>query len=144
MEFTLADKQFHHIDAFNEYIKLKDYERWVGIDIDRDGKIWLATHKGILIYDPKTEHGSASSFQILICKRSWTRHNLHIYCDRDGIVWTSNWMDYGIYAIIPHLIHLLNGMLQTQYKKDSLSNGLISTIVPWRRRVNCGLVQLME
>ena len=42
VEFSLSDKTFRHIDAFNEFTKLDDYDRFVGIDIDREGNIWLA------------------------------------------------------------------------------------------------------
>ena len=51
-KFSLKDEQFHHVDAMNEYVRMKDYTRFVGIDIDKNGRIWFATHpKGILIYD---------------------------------------------------------------------------------------------
>ena len=42
LEFSLNDKQFRPVDALNELIKLKDYDRGVGIDIDRHGRIWFA------------------------------------------------------------------------------------------------------
>src|SRR5664279_3831782 len=39
IEFTLADKVFHHIEAFNDLEKIKDFHQWAGIDIDRDGRV---------------------------------------------------------------------------------------------------------
>ena len=55
-KFSLKDEQFHHIDAMNEYVHMKDYTRFVGIDIDKNGRIWFATHpKGILVYTPETD-----------------------------------------------------------------------------------------
>jgi hypothetical protein len=41
LQFTLSDKQFHHVDAPDKLPDLKDYEKgfdlwhWVGIDIDK-------------------------------------------------------------------------------------------------------------
>src|SRR5206468_3218750 len=37
MEFTLTNKKFHHIDALNEFVRLKDFHQWTGIDIDPEG-----------------------------------------------------------------------------------------------------------
>ena len=42
LEFSLNDKQFRQVDALKDLIKLKDYDRGVGIDIDRHGRIWFA------------------------------------------------------------------------------------------------------
>ena len=128
LEFTLSDKQFHHKEAFNEYINLKDYERWVGIDIDKDGRIWLATHKGILIYDPETEH----VYQPLsdpVLQKNTSEANLHIYCDRDGIAWTSNWMQFGIYELLPFDPSVKRYAAKPGIR-DSLSNGFVGTIIP--------------
>ena len=128
LEFTLADNQFHQIDAFNEYIKLKDYERWVGIDIVGDGKIWLATHRGILIYDPKTNQVQ-QAFSDVSLQKSVGDANMHVYCDRDGIVWISNWMGYGLYELLP-----FNSSVKRYAAKfgmqDSLSNGFVLSIIP--------------
>ena len=70
LEFSLNDKQFRPVDALKELIKLKDYDRGVGIDIDRHGRIWFSSHpKEYLIYDPETEQVE-SHFQILLCKNT--------------------------------------------------------------------------
>jgi len=129
LEFTLADKRFHHIDAFNEFIKLKGYDRWVGIDIDREGDIWLATQpKGILIYDPKTEQVQ-QLFSDPGLQKNIGQANFHIYCDRDGIVWTSNWMSNGIYELL-----LFNPSVKRYAAKpeiqDSLSDSFVISIIP--------------
>ena len=53
MQFTLDDKQFHYIGALNNFFNAKDYGRHVGISMDPQGRVWLATRpKGIVIYDP--------------------------------------------------------------------------------------------
>ena len=44
LEFSLKDKQFRPVDALNELIKSKDYDRGVGIDIDRHGRIWFSSN----------------------------------------------------------------------------------------------------
>ena len=129
IEFTLADKQFHHIGAFNEYIKLKGFERWVGIDIDKDGNIWLATQpKGVLIYDPKTEQ-VRQPFSDPDLQKNAGDANMHIYCDRDGIVWTSNLQSYGIYELLPFNPSLKRFAAKPGVK-DSLSSGFVISIVP--------------
>ena len=75
IQFTLEDKQFHHIDPLNNLPDLKDYnksfEHWAGITLDPQGRVWRATvRKGIVIYDPATQ--SADSFPLEIvrfCKK---------------------------------------------------------------------------
>ena len=128
-KFSLKDEQFQHIDAMNEYVHMKDYTRFVGIDIDKNGRIWFATHpKGILVYTPETDRvQQVFSDPELIRKTG--EFNLHIYCDRDGIVWTSYWGQSGIYSLLPFSKPV------TRYNanpkaKDSLSNGRIYSILP--------------
>ncbi|HYK44965.1 MAG TPA: histidine kinase [Parafilimonas sp.] len=129
LEFSLYDTKFHHIEALNEFIKLKDYDRYVGIDIDKEGRIWLATKPGgILIYDPETQH-IQQVFSDPGLQQKTGEYNLHIYCDRDGIVWTSYFVDKGIYELLP-FNPIFKRYTANPYKKDSLSSGLISTIVP--------------
>ena len=54
-EFSLKSKQYRVIDVLNEITKAKDYDRCVGIDLDKQGRVWFATNpQGIFIYDPKT------------------------------------------------------------------------------------------
>ncbi len=129
LEFTLADKKFHHPNALNELIKLNGYDRWVGITLDREGNIWQATRpKGILIYDPKTEKVQ-QLFSDTVLQRNTGEANFHIYCDRDGIVWISNWMKKGIYELLP-FNPLMKRYTANPNHKDSLSSGWITTIVP--------------
>ena len=103
LEFSLNDKKFRLVDALKELIKSKDYDRDVGIDIDRRGKIWFASHpNNILIYDPETEQVRKP-----LSDTSWQKrvgeYNLRLYCDRDGIVWTSKYYNFsGIYGLLPY------------------------------------------
>jgi len=102
MEFTLADKRFHHIDAMNDLIKLKDYDRLVGIDIDLKGRIWLATiPKGILIYDPADRSISVPFATDSVTQRNVSNANSYIYCDGDGMIWCGSWFNTGFYQLVP-------------------------------------------
>jgi len=129
LEFSLNDKRFYHVDALNDLIKSKDYDRFVGIDIDQKGRIWFATDlKGILIYDPETRD-LQPVFSDPALQQQTGEHNLHIYFDRDGIIWTSNFNGLGIYQITP--LHLIAKRYNANsHSKDSLSSSLISTILP--------------
>jgi signal transduction histidine kinase/ligand-binding sensor domain-containing protein len=103
MEFTLADKQFHHIDALNELLKLKDYHPFLGIDLDRQGRVWLATNpKGILIYDPSNQSLSIPLPADSVIQHDVSAVNAIIYCDRDGIVWSGTRDSKGFYQLIPY------------------------------------------
>ncbi len=129
IEFSLNDKHFKHIAALNEFVKLKDYNRYVGIDIDKDGRVWLATKpKGILIYDPKNEQVT-QLFSYPDLQQQVGEGILHIYCDRDGIAWVSDYVDKGIYELLPYnpaiKRYVANPKLQ-----DSLSNNIVLTIIP--------------
>jgi ligand-binding sensor domain-containing protein len=129
LEFTLADKQFHHMDAFNELVKLKDYDRYVGLDIDMDGRIWLATKpKGILIYDPKTEQVTRL-FSDPDLQQQIGEGVLHIYCDRDGIVWVSDYVEKGVYELLPFNPPIKQYVANPQLQ-NSLSNNTVLTIIP--------------
>ena len=129
LEFSLNDKQFRPVGALNELIKLKDYDRGVGIDIDRHGRIWFASQpNNILIYDPETKQLrkplSDTSLQKLAGE-----YNLRLYCDRDGIVWTSKWSANGVYELLPY------NPPAKRYAADpklpgSLSNKNIENILP--------------
>jgi class 3 adenylate cyclase/ligand-binding sensor domain-containing protein len=129
LEFSLNDKQFLKIDALNEFTNSKDYVRGVGIDIDPAGRIIFSTNShGIVIYDPEER----SVRQILSdpnLQQKAGDANLHIYCDRDNIVWTSNWLTSGIYEIIP-FNSVIDMYAANPAKKDSLTNKSIRSIVP--------------
>ncbi len=103
MEFTLADKQFHHIDALNELLKLKDYHRFVGIDLDLQDRVWLATDpKGILIYDPASQSLSIPFPADPVMQHDVSDANAAIYCDKNGIIWLGTWLRKGFYQLIPY------------------------------------------
>ena len=131
LEFSLTERQFHHIEALSQYVKLKDYDNDVGIETDREGRIWLATRtNGILIYDPKTKQVQ-QLFSDPDLQKKIGDYNLHVYCDRDGIVWTSYYAGglAGVYELLPFDPPV------KRYKpnpniSDSLSNSVIYTIVP--------------
>ena len=53
IEFNIADKQFHPVEAMKDIAGIPDYWHFVGIDMDLQGRIWMAANpKGIMIYDP--------------------------------------------------------------------------------------------
>ena len=85
-------------------------------------------HKGILIYDPETRPVQPVFSDPDLQKKAGDA-NLHIYCDRDGIVWTSNWMNYGIYEILPFNPSVKRFAANPEMK-DSLSNHAIHSIIP--------------
>ena len=129
LEFSLNDKQFHKIEAFNEMINTKGFDHGVGIDMDINGRIWFSTfYNGIFIYDPKTNVGRPVFSEPDLQKKAGNA-NLHIYCDRDGIVWTSNFGSYGIYEILPHNPPF-ERFTANPKKKDSLSTHAIYKIIP--------------
>jgi signal transduction histidine kinase/ligand-binding sensor domain-containing protein len=103
IEFTLSDHQFHHVEAFNELERNKEFHQWAGIDIDPRGRIWAGTSpKGIFIYDPADSsiHPAFPDDSTLQQNTAWA--NVLIYCDRDGIVWSGSWLANGIYQMIPY------------------------------------------
>ena len=102
MEFTLADKQFHHIDAMDDLLKLKNYHRFVGIDLDLKGRVWLATDpKGIQIYDPSNQSLSIPFPEDSVMQHDVSDANAVIYCDKDGITWLGTWLRKGFYQLLP-------------------------------------------
>ena len=128
VQFSLSDQRFHRIDALNPFVKLKDYDRWVGIDIDLKGRIWLATMpEGILIYDPVTNTVSKPISNPALQKEV-AEANLKIYCDRDGVVWTSYWSLKEIYQLIP-FAPSVKRYAANHLKKDSLISFDISNMV---------------
>ena len=129
LEFSLHDKQFRKIEALNGVTKSKDYDRGVGIDIDRGGRIWFSTFSdGIYIYDPETDAVLPLLPNAGLEQKAGDA-NLHIYCDRNGISWTSNWMNYGVYQILPYNTPATRFVANSK-KKDSLSNNSIHGIMP--------------
>ena len=101
LEFSLRDKQFHPIAAMDDFVKRKDYDRGVGITIDQRNRIWFSTwSNGILTYDPKTNQVEPI-FSDPDLQKKVGEFNLHIYIDPDGIGWVSNWLNGGIYELLP-------------------------------------------
>jgi signal transduction histidine kinase/ligand-binding sensor domain-containing protein len=104
VEFTLADKQFHHIDALNNIEKLKDFQRFVGISLDLQGRVWFASNpKGILIYDPSNQSVTVPFPKDSVLQQDISFGNGMIYGDQDGMVWCGNWTKKGFYQLIPYL-----------------------------------------
>ena len=102
LEFTLNDKKFHHIDALNEWVNLKDFSETAGIDIDAKGRIWMGTNPaGILIYNPSTHSVNLPFPDDSVKQQTVNLANVYIYCDRDGMVWSGSWYRKGIYQLIP-------------------------------------------
>jgi len=125
MEFTFSDKQFHHIGALNEFVNLKNYCRWVGIDLDVHGRIWLATYpKGIIIYDPYKKSVTLPFPKDSILQNEVSAPNLSIYCDRDDIVWSGFWMKKGLYQLNP-FTPAVKRYTAAPGKADSLSNNKV-------------------
>ena len=56
-------------------------------------------------------------------------NNLHVYCDRAGIVWISDYVDGGLYEVLP-FSQIVKRFAPKPGLRDSLSNGMIYSIVP--------------
>ena len=91
--------------------------------------IWLSSNSnGILIYDPDTDQVRPLFTDAELQKKAGNAA-LHIYCDPDGITWTSYWMNYGIHEIVP-FNPPVRRFAANPGKKDSLSNQQIHSIIP--------------
>ena len=102
MKFTLDDKKFHFINAFNSLGKPKDYQRWVGISLDQRDRIWVASvPKGIVIYDPADSSLSLPFPEDSLLQLQVSDKNACVYRDKDGIVWLGTWRREGIFQILP-------------------------------------------
>ena len=105
LEFTLNDKQFHRVDVLKEISNPKDFIYPEGVDLDSQGRIWWCSFpRGPIIYDPPTQ-SFINVFSDLRKQRQIASDNLYIYCDRDGMVWTSSG---GIYQIIPASLPIIH------------------------------------
>jgi ligand-binding sensor domain-containing protein len=126
-EFTLKDKQFHHIDALNDYVNLKSYSSSVGIGLDPLGRLWMATNpRGILMYDPTDESVKMAFPADSLLQQSVSQANGCIYCDRTGIIWSGYWLRKGVYQFVPC------SQPVTRYLADTVHND------PWRNIIfNC-------
>ena len=100
IEFSLRDKQAHHIGALKELEKKSNDH--IGIDLDPSGRVWFFTSpSGIFIYDPKDESFHPVFENDTVLQKRISEANGCIYCDRDGIVWSGFWLRKGIYQLVP-------------------------------------------
>jgi signal transduction histidine kinase/ligand-binding sensor domain-containing protein len=145
INFTLKDKQFHHIDALNHYTNAKDYDRWVGIDLDTKGKVWFATQtQGIIIYDPDDQSveipfPNDSAVQVDACK-----YNACLYCDRDGITWTGSWLKTGIYQLVPFSKTVSHYMTRPNIAHSLSDNSVVSFLEGENGKIWIGTFQGLE
>ncbi|HYJ64432.1 MAG TPA: hypothetical protein VEV62_11850, partial [Parafilimonas sp.] len=126
LQFTLVDKQFHHINALYKYEQLKDYTRFVGIALDKQDRVWFSTDpKGIIVYNPADKSVTSPFPADSITQHDVSNANCCIYCDRDNIIWTGFWLRKGIYALVPYLPVVK--YYAASPKKDSLNSPYIIT-----------------
>ena len=131
MEFTLTDKKFHHIDALNEFINLKNpfYWAWAGIDIDPEGRVWMGTSpKGIIIYDPVDNSVTLPFANDSVQQNNVSDLNLTIYCDKDGMVWSGHFGRKGINQIVP-FSPAVKRYLGNDDKAENSTNEVISNCI---------------
>ena len=104
LQFGLKDKQFHLVEALAPFEKIKNYDHGGGIDLDPRGRIWLATfQKGILIYDPNDQSVKFPFPDDSLSQKEVSDGNSVIYCDPDGIVWTSTGLPQkGFFQLVPY------------------------------------------
>ncbi|MES1219303.1 MAG: histidine kinase, partial [Bacteroidota bacterium] len=129
IEFRLNDRMFHHIDVLNEFVNLKDYWRWAGIDIDRDGRVWIATKpKGIIIYDPGNNSANLLFPNDSVQQEKVCDENVILYCDKDGMTWSGFFSRKGIYQIIP-FAPAANHYVGNAHQSNSLTNNLVFNFI---------------
>jgi ligand-binding sensor domain-containing protein len=124
LQFTFHDKQFHHINALKKYEQLKDYGRFVGITLDRQGRVWFATNPmGIIIYDPDNDSVTFPFPSDSVLQKEVSNANACLYCDSDEYMWSGFWLRKGIDGIFPFkpVVTYYAGSA----KKDSLNSNLI-------------------
>ncbi|MFI5157186.1 MAG: two-component regulator propeller domain-containing protein, partial [Chitinophagales bacterium] len=123
VEFTLADKQFHHIADMDSLVQLKNYHLWAGINIDTLGRVWMGTFpKGIIIYDPSSQSLRLPFPNDTLLQQKISAENVMIYCDRDGMIWSGSWNNQnGVYQLIP-FSPPVNQFVSEPGKSNSLSN----------------------
>jgi signal transduction histidine kinase/ligand-binding sensor domain-containing protein len=102
LEFTLVNKKFQRVEALNDIFNLKNYGREVGLDMDRKGRIWIATRpRGMLVYDPADQSLTIPFPRDSILQRDISNENSALYYDREGMIWSGFWTPNGVYQIIP-------------------------------------------
>ena len=129
LEFSLADKHFRHIKAMQKFTSAGNYDRYVGIDLDKNGRVWLATQpSGLLIYDASTDSVMQPTADKTLQKETG-ESNLDIYCDREGNTWVSDYLGKGVYELLP-FYPVAKEYRPRPDQQDSLSSGSIVSIVP--------------
>jgi len=102
IEFTLNDRRFHHIDALNSFVKLKNFNQWAGIDIDKDGKVWMGTYpKGIVIFNPADNSVTTPFPDDTLQQKNVSDENVCLYCDKSSMIWSGFFLRKGIYQLVP-------------------------------------------
>ena len=136
VQFTLADKKFHHVDAIDKLPSIKGYDtdfvrlHWVGIDMDTQGRVWAATvEKGIIVYDPSAQTAFQPVEDNDNTGKEISDKNAVLYCDREGIVWTGYWANKGIYELLPYSQSVKRYTSDTT-KPFSLSSNIVNTFAP--------------
>lgn len=99
--FDLLLKKFSRPDIIKSSVAGNNYLPQAGISIDKNGVVWLATMPaGILLYDP--EHQTIKPFsRDQATQEQLSAWNMHIYFDREGMIWMSYLSKKGIYQLIP-------------------------------------------
>ncbi|MEP6681970.1 MAG: histidine kinase [Parafilimonas sp.] len=108
-EFTIDDKQFHHADALNGIVNAKKFKDPAGVGVDLQGNVWWSSWPaGPIIYNPDTQ-SFIPVFSTTPQQQQVAYANLYIYCDRNGMVWTSCLQQLkGVYQIIPASIPVVH------------------------------------
>jgi len=115
IQFTLTDKKFHHIDVFNDWVNMKDYNPLSGMAIDKEGRVWLFIHpKGIIIYDPSDESVKLPFNNHPDLQKEVSDEIQYLYIDKEDIAWTGYWSNKGFYQLIP------NSTVVTRYAADTV------------------------
>ena len=115
IQFTLADKKFHHIDVFNDWVNMKNYYPLTGIAVDKEGRVWLPTHpKGLIIYDPSDESVKLPFNNHPNLQKEISYEILYLYIDKEDIAWTGYWSLKGFYQLIP------SSTVVTRYAADTV------------------------
>ena len=124
LQFTLNDNQFHHIKPLNEYERLKSYCRFVGITLDKQGRVWFATApKGMIIYNPDDSSVTFPFPSDSMLQHDVSDFNSCIYCDRDNIIWSGFWSRKGIYETVPY-VPIIKHYTSTSNKNALTSNSV--------------------
>jgi ligand-binding sensor domain-containing protein len=119
MEFTLGDRKFHHIDALNSLVKLKNFYQWAGIDIDNEGRVWMGTYpRGIIIYNPHDNLFTVPFPEDSLQQRNVSLENVSLYCDKIGMVWSGFFSEKGIYQLVPFSPALTHYTIDRQVKRS--------------------------